>query len=109
MSKKKEPEKTEKIEKVEIVNYEYKPKLQLNTVNIRDIVGEVIVIKSVEFKDTSFGKLAIVETADHGRYHTFSKVMLDQLEKEIKPMLDQGKYVRVKVVRVRRYLRFDSP
>lgn len=101
MSKRREPE------KVEIVNYE--PKLQLDTVNIKDIVGEVIVIKNVEFKDTNLGKLAIIETVDHGRYHTFSKVMLDQLEREIKPILDSGKYVRVKVSRVRRYLRFDAP
>lgn len=98
-------------DKVEIVNYEYKPsKIQEpDSVNIKDIAGEVIVIKSVEFKDTDYGNLAIIETADGKKYHTFSKVMIEQLVNEVKPVLDRGKYVRARVVRIRRYLRLDGP
>ena len=80
---------------------------------IADYLGSEVVIEKVEFTELgNVGQVGIIECffPDYPdkkmRLHTFSQVLLNQLE-VIKKYTDQGKKVRVKIVKKKRYYTFE--
>ena len=77
---------------------------------LTDYVNEIMIIEDVEFTEIqNYGEVAIV-TVRIGkgklRLHTFSQVLMKQL-KAIKEITDQGKKVRARLVRRKRYYTFE--
>ena len=97
----------------EIVEYR---RQQKERVNLADLDGVTIVITGYELmKSQRIGaQLAIIrffippEGAEREAY-TFSRVVIRQLEEEIAPIINQGKVVKAKVVRTKRYLILAPP
>jgi hypothetical protein len=62
-------------------------------------------IKSFEYADSPrYGKMAIIYTDDGKSFYTFSEVIMNQLEKDIKSMLEAGNVVETTVRKRRNYL-----
>ena len=95
-----------KEEKPEVVDYERPPLPQYP--NLHTVVGKVITIKDVEYRDTRRGRVYYVH-CDEGDYYTWSQVVGKQLEQIINDYLSKGIKVRAKVVRVKNYLQLASP
>ena len=77
---------------------------------LTDFINEIMTITDVEFQEISnYGKVAIVTVRIGNkqlRLHTFSSVLMKQLE-VIKQYTDKGKKVEVHLVRRKRYYTFE--
>ena len=103
MSKKKEKEEED------VVDFSEISKSVLGTEDsLAALEGETFIIRNVEWRQTRLGEAALIEVEHKGtikKYHTFSRVLIDQL-KEIEEYLNQGKKVRVTLERRKRYYTF---
>jgi len=76
--------------------------------NLIEALNKVVVIKSVEFRDTRRGRVYYIHTED-GDYYTWSKVVGRQLEELIDKYISKGIKVRATVRKVKNYLTLAPP
>lgn len=80
--------------------------------SITAILNQPVIISAYrvyDFKNGEATKQVCVIDTDQGKFKTGSDVLIKQLNEDIKPYLDQGKQVKAKIVKVKRYYTFAKP
>lgn len=100
----------------EIVDFSYEEK---TAKNLREYIGKIVIIQDAVIKNTRKGemtRLVICEVNERGECKdevetfTFSRVIADQVRKYILPLLQQGKFVKVKIEQSKKgYLHLAPP
>lgn len=108
-----EAAKIDEAAKIEIVEYK---RQQKERINLAELDGSTIVI--IDYQLTTSPKfnaqMAVIRffTPPEGREqeaYTFSRVIIRQLTDEIDPLLRQGKAVKARVMKTKRYLMLAPP
>jgi len=80
--------------------------------NLTELLNKIFIIKSIRQEQRKFSDreaiLSIIELDNGEQYYSFSSVVAKQLQ-ELKQFTDEGKRVRVKLIKRKRYLTFTSP
>jgi len=82
-----------------------------NYKNISELLNNTFIISNIKQEERTFADrkaVLSVITVGNEEYYTFSSVLARQLM-EIQPLIAQGKKVRVKLVKKKRYLTLASP
>jgi len=82
-----------------------------NYKNISELLNNTFIISNIKQEERTFADrkaILSVITVGNEEYYTFSSVLARQLQ-EIQPLIAQGKKVRVKLVKKKRYLTLASP
>jgi len=79
--------------------------------NISELLNKTFIISNIKQEERTFADrkaILSVITVNNEEYYSFSSVLARQLM-EIQPLIAQGKKVRVKLVKKKRYLTLTSP
>jgi len=79
--------------------------------NISELLNKTFIISNIKQEERTFADrkaILSVITVNNEEYYSFSSVLARQLM-EIQPLIAQGKKVRVKLVKKKRYLTLASP
>ena len=82
-----------------------------NYKNISELLNKTFIISNIKQEERTFADrkaILSVITVGNEEYYSFSSVLARQLM-EIQPLIAQGKKVRVKLVKKKRYLTLASP
>jgi len=82
-----------------------------NYKNISELLNKTFIISNIKQEERTFADrkaILSVITVGNEEYYSFSSVLARQLM-EIQPLIAQGKKVRVKLVKKKRYLTLTSP
>ena len=82
-----------------------------NYKNISELLNKTFIISNIKQEERTFADrkaILSVITVNNEEYYSFSSVLARQLM-EIQPLIAQGKKVRVKLVKKKRYLTLTSP
>ena len=82
-----------------------------NYKNISELLNNTFIISNIKQEERTFADrkaILSVITVNNEEYYSFSSVLARQLM-EIQPLIAQGKKVRVKLVKKKRYLTLTSP
>jgi len=82
-----------------------------NYKNISELLNKTFIISNIKQEERTFADrkaILSVITVNNEEYYSFSSVLARQLM-EIQPLIAQGKKVRVKLVKKKRYLTLASP
>lgn len=72
-----------------------------------ELFDKPMTIKASHEIQVGDNKCAIIETQEHGKVSSFSKVILDQLDK-MKPDFKNGSVFKVKAVKKKNYYMFED-
>jgi hypothetical protein len=103
----KKPKTVENKDTSDVVDYS----ATANYKNISELLNNTFIITGIKQEERTFADrkaVLSVITVNNEEYYTFSSVLARQLQ-EIQPLIAQGKKVRVKLVKKKRYLTLASP